>query len=298
MRRGSGHYGMQHCRRDEMADADRKQGCYVPYGHLIPGVLCVECASTIGKPYPDKKPYEQSPNTSKTQSKRILHTLVSITTTVSFIIYMALATGQGITYKHEPVLETHKHVPNTTDHHFRQILWLRYVNWFITNPLSLINLALLSGLPGANLLVAIVGDFVLLSSGVFGTFTKHPSVRWVWFVICVVGYLVTIYQFGVHGTRAASNKDTQRKRFYSSLMGVTLLVRVLFPMCVPITTIFPFICSLNSETDAYSSTIAAGSLSLKLGLDAETVLFAIQDIFLQGILGYWLLIAHDSAIGT
>lgn len=152
---------------------------------------------------------------------------------------MALATGQGITYKHDSVLHSHKHVPNVTDHHFRQILWLRYVNWFLTGPLSLINLALLSGLPGANLLVAIAGDFVLLSSGVFGTFTKHSSVRWIWLVVGCIGYLTTVYQMGVHGVRAANNKDSQRKRFYSSLMGATLLAKVLYPMYVPPPLCFP-----------------------------------------------------------
>lgn len=46
------------------------------------------------------------------------------------------------------------------------------------------------------------------------------------------------------------------------------------------------------------STLAAGGIALKMNLDAETVLFAILDIFTQGILGYWILIAHDSAAGT
>lgn len=45
-------------------------------------------------------------------------------------------------------------------------------------------------------------------------------------------------------------------------------------------------------------TLAAGSLSLKMSIDTETITFAIFDIFSQGILGYWLLIAHDSAPGT
>lgn len=46
------------------------------------------------------------------------------------------------------------------------------------------------------------------------------------------------------------------------------------------------------------SVLAAGSIALKLNIDAETVLFAILDIFSQGILGYWLLIAYESAAGT
>lgn len=47
-----------------------------------------------------------------------------------------------------------------------------------------------------------------------------------------------------------------------------------------------------------SSTLAAGSLALKVSVDVETVLFAIQDIFTQGLLGYWLVLSHDNAQGT
>jgi len=143
---------------------------------------------------------------------------------------MALATGTGLTWNHSIFSHAHKHVPDTIEHHYRQILWLRYINWFITNPLMLINLALLSGLPGAHLLVAIVADLVMLSAGLLGTFTDNASVKWVWFVISCVGYLVTVYQVGIQGTKAASNKDSQRKRFYGTVAGVTLLVKVLYPM--------------------------------------------------------------------
>lgn len=45
------------------------------------------------------------------------------------------------------------------------------------------------------------------------------------------------------------------------------------------------------------SSLASGVLALKLSVDAETILFAIMDIMMQGILGYWLLLAHDSASG-
>jgi hypothetical protein len=34
-----------------------------------------------------------------------------------------------------------------------------------------------------------------------------------------------------------------------------------------------------------------------MNVNAETVIFAIYDIFTQGIIGYWLLIAHDSSPG-
>jgi hypothetical protein len=45
------------------------------------------------------------------------------------------------------------------------------------------------------------------------------------------------------------------------------------------------------------SSLAAGPLALQLNVDTETILFAILDIFTQGLLGYWLLLTHDSSSG-
>lgn len=166
------------------------------------------------------------------QPKRILHILVSLTTTISFIAYMAMATGDGITWKHEAWHEPHKHVPDTSEHHFRQVFWMRYLNWFLTNPLTLINLTLLSGLPGAHLLVAVATDFTMLWTGILGTYSSVLAVRWIWFVISCVGYLITVYQIGVHGSRAATSKDSNRRRFYGPLAGTALLVKALYPMYI------------------------------------------------------------------
>ncbi|RHZ53729.1 opsin family protein [Aspergillus thermomutatus] len=207
-------------------------------------------------------------------SKRVFHTLVSLMTTVSFIVYLALATGSGMAWKHDSLKHVHKHVPDTTQEHFRQVLWLRYLNWFLTEPLSLINLALVSGLPGAHLLVAIAADYVMLGSGLLGTYAGHTSRRWVWFTISALGYLTMVYHIAINGGKAANNKDAQTRRFFASLSGVTLIVKVLYPVA-----------------------LAAGVLALKMNVDTETVVFAIYDIFTQGLLGYWLIIAHDSAQG-
>jgi len=45
---------------------------------------------------------------------------------------------------------------------FRQIYWARYVDWAITTPLLLLDLTLLSGLPGAEILLAIFADVAMV----------------------------------------------------------------------------------------------------------------------------------------
>lgn len=195
-------------------------------------------------------------------------------------------------WKLDIIKEHNKHVPNTTQEYYRQILWLRYVLWFLTEPLGLISLSLLSGLPGAHLLIAIAADFIMLGSGILGTYAGHSSRRWVWFTISAIGYLTTVYHISVHGSRAASNKDVQTKRFFGTLSGVMLFVKLLYPVYVPLAPE-----DLLNNVLTWDRALAAGALALKINVDVETILFAIYDIFSQGILGYWLLIAHDGAPG-
>ncbi|KAJ5782034.1 Opsin [Penicillium paradoxum] len=206
--------------------------------------------------------------------KRIFHILTSLITTISFITYLALSTGQGITFQHTTIHESHKHVPDTHTDYVRQILWLRYVNWALTLPLLFINFALISGLPGANLLVAIVAQLIVLATGLLGTFAIHQRERWVWLTISCISYLVVIHHVGFHAQRAARGKDAQTRRFFGSVSGSAIAVLALFPI-----------------------SLAAGALALRLSVDTETILFAVQDVFTQGILGYWLLFAHDSSPG-
>ncbi|CAG8894140.1 unnamed protein product [Penicillium egyptiacum] len=207
-------------------------------------------------------------------SKRVFHILTSLITTISFIIYLALSTGQGITTKHVTIHERHKHVPDTETDYIRQVLWLRFVNWALATPLLFINFALLSGLPGANLLIAVVAHLIMLATALFGIFAGHGRERWVWLTLTCISYLVVIHHAGFHAQRAAKGKDAQTRRFFGSVSGSGIAMLALFPI-----------------------TLAAGALALRLSVDTETILLAIQDLFTQGILGYWLLFAQEGTPG-
>ncbi|KAJ5707860.1 hypothetical protein N7488_007661 [Penicillium malachiteum] len=211
----------------------------------------------------------------KPLSKRVYHTLSALITTISFITYLALATGQGRDWLWFEVVTKHKHVPDVTDVVVREILWLRYVNWALSTPLLLTNFALISGLPGAHLFSAIVSNWVMLAAGIFGSYAGHTPARWAWLTLACIAYLTTLHHAGFHAQRAAQGKDALLTRFFGAFSGSAFVVFALFPI-----------------------TLAAGPLALKLSPDVETVLFAIQDIFTQGLLGYWLILSHDNAQGT
>ncbi|KAL1961642.1 hypothetical protein VTN77DRAFT_1357 [Rasamsonia byssochlamydoides] len=202
--------------------------------------------------------------------KRLFHILTSLITTISFLAYLAMATGDGIAWKYACTHEYHRHVPDTKQEYLRQVFWARYVNWILTNPLIIINLALVSGMNGASLLVAISADLIMFVSGLIATFARHERL-WVWYTISCISYLTVIYQVGFNGSRASTQRNQQTQRFFGSFSGATLLVMALYPII-----------------------LAASPLAHRLTLDSETIVWAILDILTQAVFGFWLLLTHDS----
>ncbi|KAL1977499.1 hypothetical protein VTN31DRAFT_358 [Thermomyces dupontii] len=206
-----------------------------------------------------------------TREKRLLHTLVATITTISFLAYMAMATGQGITWRQSYIHEKHKHVPDTYQQISRQIFWAHYLKWILTTPLQVLNIAFIGGLPGANLFVAIVADLILYVAAYVGIFALHGK-RWAWYAISCIAFLVLVYQIGFNGHRAVRRRSGQTQTFYSAFVTAKLLAGVLLLIAV-----------------------ASSPLARKISVDAEIILFAIVDVLTQGLMGFWLIVGHDSS---
>ncbi len=141
-----------------------------------------------------------------------------------------MATGDGIGSISYTETASHKRVPDTHQDYVRQIFWARYVDWSITTPLLLLDLALLAGLSGANILVAIVADVIMILTGLFAAFGTHAGQTWGWYALACIAYLVIIYQLAFNGREAVANKDSKTKTFYASIAGFTLIVWTIYPM--------------------------------------------------------------------
>merc|ERR1712093_351956 len=84
---------------------------------------------------------------------------------------------------HIVVKEAHKHTPDTVEHIFRQVFWARYVDWALTTPLLLLDLAFLAGMNGANITVTIVADLIMVLLGLFAAFGRTDGQKWGYYTI-------------------------------------------------------------------------------------------------------------------
>ncbi|RDL36446.1 putative opsin-1 [Venustampulla echinocandica] len=201
--------------------------------------------------------------------KRVFHVLTTFITVVGTISYFAMATGDGNSFSKIILHESHKHVPDTIEFVYRQIFWARYIDWAITTPLILLNLALLAGMDGASIVVTIAANILMNLLGLFAAFGVTRSQKCGYFTFAIVAYLVVVYQLVISGRRAVSSKDSKTGKLFASLGGYVLILWILYPIVW-----------------------AIGDGARKWSVDTEIVAYAVLDILVKPVFGFWLLWAN------
>ena len=178
-------------------------------------------------------------------------------TVIAALSYFAMATRNGFTVRIIPVHDDHKHTPPTFI--LRQVYWARYVDWTLTTPLVLLDLSLLAGLSGANILIVVLAAVVMCLTGLFAVFADtvispagflaskgipDRDSKWGWcvslfpipswqmhqsdnlprFAIACIAYLVIVWQFVVNGRASARTKGAKVSSFFTFITGYTLVV--------------------------------------------------------------------------
>jgi bacteriorhodopsin len=202
--------------------------------------------------------------------KRLFHIITAFITTFAAISYYAMAVGDGVYLNEIHVRQSQKHFPDTVQTIYREVYWARYVDWSLTTPLLLLDLALLAGLSGGNILVALVADVIMVLTGLFAALTNDSTHKWGYYAMGCLAYLVVIYQLAINGRAVAAAKDSKTGTFFAAIGGFTLLLWTIYPI------IWGF---------------ADGSRNADV--NTEIILYAILDVLAKAVFGYWLLFTHD-----
>ena len=217
----------------------------------------------------------------------MFHILTAFITTFAMISYYAMAVNDGVGRNEINIKEGHRHTPDTTKTIYREVYWARYVDWSVTTPLLLLDLCLLAGLPGANILVAVVADLIMILTGLFAAFAVEEGPKWGWYAIACIAYLVVVYQLAFNGRGVVQNKDKKTATFFSAIAGFTLILWTVYPMYVPL-------FDLDSPSLTASSIWGIADGSRNINVDAEIIAYAVLDVLAKPVFGFWLLFTHDA----
>jgi bacteriorhodopsin len=200
------------------------------------------------------------------QQKRLFHVITALITTFATIAYYALASGDGRSYSVNHYTDGNGIIQTV----LREVYWARYIDWVVTTPLLLLDLALLAGVSGANILVIVVADIIMVLTGLFAAYGNNEGQKWGYYTIGIIAYLFIIYHFVVAGRHNAAARDSQTARLFNSLALFTIILWTLYPIVW-----------------------AVGDGSRKISVDGEIIAYAVLDLLAKSVFGFWLLISHD-----
>lgn len=111
----------------------------------------------------------------------------------------------------------------------REIFWVRYVDWFITTPLLLMDLLLTAGLPWPTILIAILADEVMVVCGLVGALLQ-TSYKWGYFTFACAAFFYVVWAVVFEGRKHAKALGGSISRTYNMCGVWTIFLWFLYPI--------------------------------------------------------------------
>ncbi|KAF8524560.1 hypothetical protein BU17DRAFT_63127 [Hysterangium stoloniferum] len=197
---------------------------------------------------------------------RTFHLITMVITLVATLSYYAMAIGSGAVYVSLGLFRIHEQETMF----LRQVFWARHVDWAITTPLILLDLALLAGLPWLDIVCLLVADEAWVLSGMFSVLHPGRSAgKWGWYLFSWLFLLYVMYKLLGHGRRCAKLQQSSTSSLYTQLAIYTTVLWVMYPIFSGL-----------------------GEASGVIPANGETVILTILDVLTKVGFGLWLLLAH------
>lgn len=151
-------------------------------------------------------------NTARTPQWRTLFTLNFFICLIASGLYLAMALGQG------------KHV-----FYDRPTFWVRYVTWFLSTPLLLLDFTFLGGSS-----VAIAGSLLgsnafMIATGFVATISPRP-INYIWYLVSCGAYLALFYLLVQPYRVEAEQNHPRAKSAFRQLLTIHLILWTGYPI--------------------------------------------------------------------
>jgi bacteriorhodopsin len=151
----------------------------------------------------------------------------------------------------------------------RQVFYARYIDWFITTPLLLMDCLLTAGLPWPTIFMTIFADLFMVVTGLIGGLTVS-NYKWGYFAAGCFAMIWVFYNILVVGKKNANALGADVNRLYLMISGLTVLLWTLYPIA----------WGLCEGGNVISS-------------DSEAIFYGILDFFAKPVFTFLLLAGHS-----
>lgn len=186
----------------------------------------------------------------KNERWRILFTLNFFICLIAAGLYLSMALGQGKT-----VIEG------------RPTIWVRYVTWFLSTPLLLLDLAYL-GRTSLQITGSLLGaNSYMIVTGFVATISANRAIGHIWYVVSCFAFLATLYLLINQYRKEAERKHPKSKQVFRKLLAFHVVVWTGYPIVWLLGSTWLNIIGSSIETMFYTlldiiSKVGFGLLSL------------------------------------
>ncbi|KAG7108306.1 Protein like protein [Verticillium longisporum] len=201
----------------------------------------------------------------KRQTHRLFHYITASITLVACIAYFSMGSNLGQT----PIqVEFERSDHSVSAAGTREIFYVRYIDWFITTPLLLLDLCLTAGLPWPTILVVILADWIMIVCGLVGSLVSS-SYKWGYWVFGMFAFFYVVYALVFDGRHHANALGGSISTTYTRCGVLTIFLWFLYPIAWGL-----------SE---------GGNV---IHPDSEAIFYGILDVISKPVFGFLLLLGH------
>ncbi|MCJ1435756.1 ion channel activity [Xylographa pallens] len=162
----------------------------------------------------------------KPRTHRLFHYITAAITLTAAIAYFSMGAGLG----QVPIqAEFVRSNPSVAGAGTREIFYVRYIDWFVTTPLLLLDLLLTSGLPWPTILITILMDEFMIVTGLVGALTRS-SYKWGYYVFGNLAFFYVVYVLVFVARKHAAALGPNVSRTYMTCGVLTIFLWFLYPI--------------------------------------------------------------------
>ncbi|KAK5114200.1 hypothetical protein LTR85_010265 [Meristemomyces frigidus] len=201
----------------------------------------------------------------KPRQHRIFHYITASITLVAAIAYFSMGSNLGWT----PIdVEFPRAIGSKVHGVNREIFYVRYIDWFITTPLLLMDLLLTAAMPWPTVLFVILIDEVMIVTGLVGALVRS-SYKWGYFTFGCVALLYITYVLVWEARRHANAMGQDVGRAFLYCGSLTAFLWMLYPIAWGV-------CEGGNVITP----------------DSEAIFYGILDLFAKPVFGALLIWGH------
>jgi len=195
----------------------------------------------------------------------LFHYITAAITLTAAIAYFSMGAGLGQVPIQAEFIRSN---PSVSSAGTREIFYVRYIDWFVTTPLLLLDLLLTSGLPWPTILITILMDEFMIVTGLVGALTRS-SYKWGYYVFGNLAFFYVVYVLVFVARKHAAALGPNVSRTYMTCGVLTIFLWFLYPIAWGL-----------SE---------GGNV---IHPDSEAIFYGILDLFAKPVFGALLLWGH------